>query len=363
MTGSSPHRTPCAPLLPEMPLSLQVFALAGAVAFVSTALAVHIGPRMRALVDTPRARHHHRKPMPRIGGVALFAGFAAASALAYTSAPLSNPADERRIVGVLIGCAFLFFIGLLDDWCELGWLPQLLAQLGAAVIAIGATVFIERFTNPFSGDVVELHLWPFVGPVLVFILTCFWIVGMMNTVNWLDGLDGLAAGVGAIAAILFAVHMISLAQQQVSLYALALAGACLGVLPFNFNPARIFLGGTGAMVLGYALATLSILAPARLATALLVMAVPITDTAWQIFHRYRRGASILHGDRGHLHFRLIDLGHSQRRIVIGYWVAAAAFGALSLTVSSQLIKLAALILLMTVTIFYLSRLSRQDSLS
>ena len=346
-----------------MPLSLQVFACAGGVAFLGTALAARFGPRLRALVDRPRARHHHRQPLPRIGGVALFAGFAAASALAYTTAPLSNPDDARRIVGVLLGCAFLFPIGLLDDWRELGWLPQLLAQLGAAIIAVSTTVFIDRFTNPVSGDVIELHLWPIVGPGLVIILTCFWIVGMMNTVNWLDGLDGLAAGVGVIAAILFAVHMRSLGQQHVSLYALALAGACLGVLPFNFSPARVFLGGAGAMVLGYSLATLSILAPARLATALLVMAVPITDTAWQIIDRYRRGASILHGDRGHLHFRLIDRGYSQSRIVVGYWVAAAAFGVLSLTAGSQLIKLVALLLLITVTIVYLARLSRRHPLS
>ncbi len=116
-------------------------------------------------------------------------------------------------------------------------------------------------------------------------------------------------------------------------------------------------------MLGYGLATLSILAPARLATALLVMAVPITDTAWQILYRYRHGASILHGDRGHLHLRLIDRGHSERRIVIGYWVAAAAFGMVSLSVSSQIIKLAALILLMTVTTVYLANLSHQDSLT
>ena len=345
-----------------MSLSLQVFALASAIALFGTALASRIGPRLRVFLDKPRTRHQHRQPLPRIGGVGLFIGFAAASTLAYYSAPIANPDDARRITGMMLGCTFLFLIGLLDDSRELGWFPQLLAQLGASAIAISTTIFIERFTNPLSGTIVELHVWPLLGPVLIIIFTCFWILGMMNTVNWLDGLDGLAAGVGAIAAILFAMHMRSLGQQHMSLYAFALAGACIGVLPFNFSPARVFIGGTGAMVLGYGLATLSILAPARLATALLVMAVPIADTAWQIIHRYRRGASILHGDRGHLHFRLIDHGHSERRIVIGYWVAAASFGVLSLTVESQLIKLATLILLMTVTIIYLARLSRQGNL-
>ena len=119
-----------------MLLSLQVFAVAVSVALLGTALVARFGPRLRALVDRPRARHHHRQPLPRIAGVALFTGFAAASALAYSTAPPSNPDDARRIVGVLLGCAFLFVVGLLDDWHELGWLPQLLAQLGAAIIAV-----------------------------------------------------------------------------------------------------------------------------------------------------------------------------------------------------------------------------------
>ena len=154
--------------------------------------------------------------------------------------------------------------------------------------------------------------------------------------------------------------MYRLGQEHVSLYALAMAGACLGVLPFNFSPARLFLGSTGAMILGYGLATLSILAPARVATALLVMAVPIADTAWQIYDRYRRGKSIFKGDRGHLHFRLIDKGYPQIRIVIGYWLACGIFGAISIFVTSQLVKLVVLLALISLTISYIARLSREN---
>jgi UDP-GlcNAc:undecaprenyl-phosphate GlcNAc-1-phosphate transferase len=167
-------------------------------------------------------------------------------------------------------------------------------------------------------------------------------MGMMNTVNWLDGLDGLATGVGGIAALLFALHAYSLAQHTIALYALALAGACAGFLPFNFRPARVFLGSAGAMVLGYALATLSILAPARVATALLVMVIPIADTAFQIVDRWRRGHSPLKGDRGHLHFQLVDRGLPQTRIVLAYWAFCAVFGALALLIESRIYKLVAL---------------------
>jgi UDP-GlcNAc:undecaprenyl-phosphate/decaprenyl-phosphate GlcNAc-1-phosphate transferase len=167
---------------------------------------------------------------------------------------------------------------------------------------------------------------------------------MMNTVNFLDGLDGLAAGVGAIAATLFAIHSFRLQQKEIALYSLALAGACLGFLFLNFHPARVFLGSAGAMTLGYALATLSILAPARVATALLVMVIPIADTAFQIYDRWRHGRSPMQGDRGHLHFRLLDLGISQRQIVIGYWACCAMFGLVALFIP-RVYKLPALALL------------------
>ncbi|MBI4771152.1 MAG: undecaprenyl/decaprenyl-phosphate alpha-N-acetylglucosaminyl 1-phosphate transferase, partial [Chloroflexi bacterium] len=311
-----------------------IFFTALLVSLLATPLAGWAG-RQLGLVALPGGRRVHPGPVARIGGAGLFAGFLGGALLAWRLAPLSNPDDRLRLSGVLIGAGFVFAAGLLDDWREMGPGPQFLVQFVAALIALATVVFIERFTNPLT-DREVLLAWP-----LAALVTAFWIMGMMNTVNWLDGLDGLAAGVGAIAALLFAAHSYQLGQRGIALYPLALAGACLGFLVFNFHPARVFLGSAGALTLGWGLATLSILAPARVATALLVMAVPITDTAFQIVDRWRHGRSPVRGDRGHLHYRLLDLGLSQHQIVLSYWLFCAAFGALALLTSSRVYKLGA----------------------
>jgi UDP-GlcNAc:undecaprenyl-phosphate GlcNAc-1-phosphate transferase len=267
------------------------------------------------------------------------------------------PLGERLrlpVTGVLIGTAFVFLAGLADDKYEFKPGPQLLVQIVAALIAIAATVFIEEVTLPIFG--LQHFQWYITYP-----LTLVWVVGMMNTVNLLDGLDGLASGVGAIAALLFAIHSYSRWQQQdTPLYSLALAGACLGFLVFNFHPARAFLGSAGAMTLGFALATLSILTPARVATALLVMAIPIADAAFQLFDRWRRGQSPGQGDRGHLHYRLMDLGLSQRQIVLGYWGFCAVFGALALFIPAPNYKLMAIGVLGLLVVAVLVMLSRRQ---
>ncbi|RMG93938.1 MAG: undecaprenyl/decaprenyl-phosphate alpha-N-acetylglucosaminyl 1-phosphate transferase, partial [Chloroflexi bacterium] len=213
-----------------------------------------------------------------------------------------------------------------------------------------------RFTNPLTGQVVIIP-WDW----LIFLVTLFWILGMINTVNFLDGLDGLAGGVGTIAALVFAWHSYRLGQTAVAAFPLALAGALLGFLIFNFAPAKIFLGTAGAFVLGYQLATLAIISPAKIATALLVMAVPIMDVAWQIVTRIRRGQNPLHGDRGHLHFRLSDGGLPVRRIVLGYYAVSLMFGLVAIFAPSPLIKLVMLLGLGTAVFLTLIWLSRRNT--
>jgi UDP-GlcNAc:undecaprenyl-phosphate GlcNAc-1-phosphate transferase len=170
-------------------------------------------------------------------------------------------------------------------------------------------------------------------------------MGMINTVNWLDGMDGLAAGVAAIMCAVLAVHMIFTGQYSVALLPIALLGAALGFLPFNFNPARVFMGSSGSYFLGWALAALGIIAGAKLATVLLVLGLPILDVAWLIFYRWRRGEKASLAGRDHLHFRLADMGYTQRQIVIGYYLFSAAFGVLALGLGSRLFKLVALLIL------------------
>jgi UDP-GlcNAc:undecaprenyl-phosphate GlcNAc-1-phosphate transferase len=166
---------------------------------------------------------------------------------------------------------------------------------------------------------------------------------MINTVNWLDGLGGLAAGVGAILCLVLVLHMHRVGQPSVALLPLALLGALLGFLPYNLAPSRVFLGSAGAFFLGYALGCMGLVAGGRVATVLLVMGLPIVDVAWQIFDRVRHHHSPGRADRGHLHFRLLDLGLSERAIVFLYWGFCALFGLLALTVSSRIYKLLALI--------------------
>lgn len=291
------------------------------------------------VVAIPGGRRKHKGKMPILGGIPVFGAFAVGSLLTYWLNPPQGE-DAHLIGGVLVGSTFVFVGGLFDDVRERRPWVQFLIQFVAAGIAFYFEVFLEVFTNPLTGQ--QVHIPKF----FVFFVTLFWISGMMNTVNWLDGLDGLAAGVGTIAALLFAWHSYNLGQTTVSLFPLALAGALLGFLPFNFSPARIFLGSAGAYFLGFSLATLSILAPAKIATALLVMAVPIMDVAWQIFDRIRRGQSPLKGDRGHLHFRLSDGGLPTPLIVGGYYMVALSFGLVAIF-ASGLMKLVMFALLST----------------
>jgi len=342
---------------------LAVFGAAFLLSLLLTPLFARLGRDWR-LVDWPGERRRHSAPTPRIGGVALFISFfTVALGVFLIEFVLQSPAvpdDARRLRGVLLGTAFAFGVGLIDDRYDLRPGPQYIAQFVAALIAIVHTVFIQEVTNPLVGKPETL------SDLVTFVFTVFWVMGMMNTVNWLDGLDGLAAGVAAIAALLFAIHSYQLAHTHepmrvnVALFPTALVGACLGFLPFNFYPARVFMGSAGAMTLGYTLATLSILAPARVATALLVMGIPIIDVAWLIFSRWRRGVRPSQAGRDHLHFRLLDRGLSQRQIVALYYGFCALFGSLALLMPSGRPKLLALILmgvLMAATLMWLSRTS------
>jgi len=241
----------------------------------------------------------------------------------------------------------------LDDRLELKSGPQYLTQFVVALLSIPYLIIIERVMNPFTN---ELVIFP--TGVVIF-LTTFWIMGMVNTVNFLDGIDGLAAGVAAIVCIVLTIHMVREGQCSVALLPLALLGAVLGFLPYNFSPAKIFMGSTGSFFLGYALAALSIIAGAKVATILLVMSIPIIDVAWQILSRWRSHRPLGAGDRGHLHFRLFDQGLSARQIVLIYYTCCALFGLLALTLSNRLYKLLALLILgalIASSLFILSRL-------
>jgi len=288
-------------------------------------------------VSIPGERRHEPEPMPKLGGLAVFSGFIIAIIAAqYLPVPRQDPNEIIRLTGLILGSIFVFLVWFFDDVFEFNWLIQAIAQLISAGIAVTFLIFIEFFNNPLTGQ--QTDPWAF--PVTI-LLTTLWIGLMMNTVNFLDGLDGLAAGVAVIAGLmLFAnsAFRVNPAQTSVALLPLAMTGACLGFLMYNFHPAKIYLGG-GAPLLGFLLATLSIIGGAKMATILLVMGLPLMDSAWQAFSRLLRGTNPMRGDRGHLHFRLLDtgiLGH--RQIVLFYYLFCAFFGVLTLVLESQLFK-------------------------
>ncbi|MDW8172521.1 MAG: MraY family glycosyltransferase [Anaerolineae bacterium] len=275
--------------------------------------------------------------MPKLGGLAIFAGFTIAVISAQQlPVPRLDPYEIIRLTGLLLGGCIIVVVGLIDDWLELNFFWQAIGQIMACATAIAFQIFIESFNNPFTGQLTER--WPHIVTVT---LSLFWLGLMINTVNFLDGLDGLAAGVAFIAGTLLFVNsafVVQPAQTSVSLLPLSLMGATLGFLLFNFYPAQVYMGGS-AMYLGYLLATLSIIGGAKMATILLVMGLPLMDLAWQALDRIRRGQNPFSGDRGHLHFRLLDSGIlTHRQIVVAYYLFCAFFGGLTLVLESELYK-------------------------
>jgi UDP-GlcNAc:undecaprenyl-phosphate GlcNAc-1-phosphate transferase len=334
-----------------------VFGISIGLSFVLTPLAQRLGRRWK-IIDVPRDRHMHPLVMSKFGGMAMYIAFTVTVLIAQLL-PVERTDDKEiiRLIGLLLGGAFLFVFGILDDKHEYSALPQYFAQLTAAAIAVVFLIIIEQFNNPLTGE--PTPEWPYIVTVA---LTIFWLGFMMNTVNWLDGLDGLAAGVCAVAALMMFIHAaFRLNQVSVSLLPLALLGATLGFLPYNFHPARIFMGSNGALFLGYTTGVLGIIGGAKMATVLLVMGLPLLDVVWQIVRRVSIGENPTKGDRGHVHYRLLDLGLTQSQIVFGYYLFCAVFGAVALVTASRLYKLIGLLVMGAVIVlgfFVLSRRSR-----
>src|SRR5438874_10537962 len=281
--------------------------------------------RRLGAVDRPEARRLNRQPVPRLGGLALFFGIFV-PALAFLD--LSH---EAR--GLLLGAAVATIVGAVDDFRGLDWWEKLLGQVVAASIPVGFGIWVHRFTFP----VVGIHVLPkWIGmPVSV-----LWIVAIMNMVNFLDGLDGLAAGVSAISAFTFALIALSLPHPEIQAAILSaiVLGAALGFLRHNVYPARIFMGDSGALLLGFVLAAVPLqrlLKTASIVTLyfpLLVLAVPILDTSFVVAKRLKYRQPVYVADRQHLHHRFVNIGFSQRRAAgyIWLWCGTLAATALAL---------------------------------
>ena len=261
-------------------------------------------------VDEPSARRINDHPVPRMGGIAIFCGFMAAALL---FAELS-----RQVKGILIGCMMIAVMGGLDDIFNLNAWVKLACQIAAAIVAVSCGVLADTFTN-FMME--EGLIYP--SDLVSAVITVIWIVGCTNAINLIDGLDGLAVGMSFIsAATLFVISLIvAETDRNVSVILICLMGACLGFWPYNKNPAKIFMGDVGSQMLGYLLATVSVIglfkmhALVTMLIPVLAMAVPIADTAFAFVRRILRGQSPFHPDKEHLHHRLLAAGLTQKQAV------------------------------------------------
>ena len=321
--------------LPEMSFVLKLLAalvLSVVVAFAATPLVKSLAYKVGA-VDVPKDnRRMHKTPIPRLGGLAIF--------IAFLFSVLLFAKIDRQMQGILLGAIMIVILGVLDDIMTLKALPKFLVQIAAAGVAIYHGCVIQFLSNPnvFSTET-YLNLGWLSVPV-----TIIWIVAITNAVNFIDGLDGLAVGVSAISTASLLVIALMVQETEICIVLAALLGACLGFIPYNKNPAKIFMGDTGSTSLGFILACLSVqglfkfYAIISFAVPFLVLGVPIFDICFAFLRRIAKGQNPMKADRGHVHHRLIDMGFSQKQAVaISYMITAIlGLAAVLLTSSGEL---------------------------
>jgi UDP-GlcNAc:undecaprenyl-phosphate/decaprenyl-phosphate GlcNAc-1-phosphate transferase len=303
-----------------LPFLVFAFLAAAAVSLALTPLVRRIAIRYDA-IDHPGLRRVNEIPVPRGGGVAVAIafvgvtlGFLALNAVvSFVVVPPSVQLND--LVGLLLGGLLATAFGVIDDSLDLRARWQFAGQLGLAVFAIATGYVVDFISNPIGNGTIR-----FVGPLypVAIAFSILWIAGMINSINFIDGLDGLSSGIGLIAAITLGLISMTpqFSQPFIAVLCFVLAGSLLGFLRWNFHPATIFAGTSGVMFLGYTLALLSILGIAKVAVAMLVLGVPIIDAFWIIVRRLVARRSPFSPDRGHLHHRLLDIGLSHRQTVV-----------------------------------------------
>ena len=320
---------------------LLAMGVAAVVSFLATPMVKNLAYKVGA-IDVPKDnRRMHKVPIPRLGGLAIF--------LAFLLSVLVFAKIDRQMQGILLGATMIVVLGVMDDIMALNALPKLIVQILAAGIAVyhGCVIQFVSSPNVFSSmTYLNLGWWSY--PI-----TIIWIVAITNAVNLIDGLDGLAVGVSAISTASITVIALMVAETNVAVVLAALFGACLGFIPYNMNPAKIFMGDTGATFLGYILATLSVTGLFKMyaiisfAVPFLILGVPIFDICFAFLRRIAKGQNPMKADRGHVHHRLIDMGFSQKQAVAISYMLAAILGLAAVLLTSSG-ELKALILIGTI---------------
>lgn len=312
------------------------FLLGLVTAFVVTPFSMRIAKKYGA-IDVPNDRRVNKKPMPRLGGIAVIAGFFVSTIYLLISMSIEGKLvlfEEDmlwlKLVGFFVGIIILGITCFIDDTKGIHSLTKLIVQIVAALIVVACGIRIENFEIPFLNGQAELNI------VLSYIITVCWIVGVTNAINLIDGLDGLSSGISLISCISLLIIFTLNGSPLIAIVLItALGGAISGFLPYNFNPAKTFIGDTGSNFLGFSLAVISILGVAKTYTALvliapiIVLALPIFDTLFAIFRRIKNGKSlkaVFKADKGHLHHRLMQKGYTQKQAVFILYGITATFG-------------------------------------
>lgn len=319
------------------------FLIALTVAYVVTPLVIKLAYKLGA-IDVPKDnRRVHTVPIPRLGGLAIFIGFMVSVLVTFKL--------DTRLLGVIAGSIIIVIMGIFDDIKPLSAKVKLLVQILVAGLVVYCGVRINFITNPLS--------YLFGGADKTFIqfgnwsypLTMIWIVGITNAINFIDGLDGLAAGISTISAVTLSMVAIILGQDYMAVMALTLAGATIGFLPYNFNPAKIFMGDTGSLFLGYMLSVISIMGVLKSAAALSILVpifaigLPIFDTLMAIIRRSLSGRSPMEADKGHLHHKLLDRGLSQKQAVLTLYSISTVLGFSAVVLVEATLKVAIVLVL------------------
>jgi UDP-GlcNAc:undecaprenyl-phosphate GlcNAc-1-phosphate transferase len=306
---------------------LGVALLAVLASYTLVGLAARHGTSL-GMVDLPRAGEVQVRAVPRNGGYGMLLALWLATALAVFARPAELKAaegDDWKLLGVLLGSLLIIPFAMIDDRKRLGPYAQFVGQFAIAAVPVLFGLRIDSIASPF-GSAVELPTW------LGMLVTVLWIVGMINAINLIDVMDGLAGGIALIGAAVLFTRSLWFGQHTIAVLPLALAGATLGFLPHNFHPARVFMGTSGAVLLGYWLATMSVIGGAKVGTAFVVLGVPILDTAWVFGRRVMARRSPFHGGDGeHLPHRIHALGFSQLQTVLLLYLICGIFGLLALT--------------------------------
>ena len=312
--------------LPAMTRLILALGVAMLVSFSSTPLVKKMAYKVGA-IDVPKdGRRMHDHPIPRLGGLAI--------ALAFLLTVFLFAEIDHQMQGILLGAILILVLGILDDCLTLRAMPKLVIQILAATIVVAHGCTIRYLTNPFSP--VPWDLGIFAGPI-----TVIWIVTMTNAVNFIDGLDGLAVGVSGISCASMLVIALVVSEQNVAVIMAALLGACVGFIPYNFNPAKIFMGDTGSTFLGFVLAAMSIQGLFKLYAVVsfvipfIILGVPFFDICFAIVRRLWLHQNPMTADRGHIHHRLIDMGFSQKQSVAITYTLTGILGLAAVLLASS----------------------------